>query len=99
MFEAHLPIQYRCMGLLDMMGAGRSTLLNMQVVCCTLTGALGRHLQGAAGKFDVVFVDEAAQVPATSLLPNAHRLVGVVTCFEAHVKNTPAIPAAARVRV
>ena len=34
----------------------------MQVVCCTLTGALGRHLEGEAGKFDVVFVDEAAQV-------------------------------------
>ncbi len=34
----------------------------LQVVCCTLTGALGRHLEGEAGKFDVVFVDEAAQV-------------------------------------
>lgn len=34
----------------------------VQVVCCTLSGAMGRHLEGQAGKFDVVFVDEAAQV-------------------------------------
>ena len=37
----------------------------MQVVCCTLAGTLGRHLEGEAGKFDVVFVDEAAQVSLT----------------------------------
>ena len=42
-------------------------MVTAQVVCCTLTGALGRHLQGEAGKFDVVFVDEAAQVLPESL--------------------------------
>ena len=41
-----------------------SDMVTVQVVCCTLTGALGRHLQGEAGKFDVVFIDEAAQVLA-----------------------------------
>lgn len=35
-----------------------------QVVCATLTGALGRNLEGNNGRFDVVYVDEAAQVRA-----------------------------------
>ena len=43
----------------------------VQVVCATLTGALGGHLHGKNGVFDVVYVDEAAQVspsPAPSNL-------------------------------
>lgn len=35
-----------------------------QVVCATLTGALGRNLEGNNGRFDVVYIDEAAQVRA-----------------------------------
>lgn len=32
-----------------------------QVVCTTLTGVLGRNLNGKNGVFDVVYIDEAAQ--------------------------------------
>ncbi len=32
-----------------------------QVVCATLTGVLGRNLNGKNGVFDVVYIDEAAQ--------------------------------------
>lgn len=31
------------------------------MVCATLTGVLGRNLDGKNGWFDVVYVDEAAQ--------------------------------------
>lgn len=34
---------------------------SLQVVCATLTGVLGRNLEGKNGWFDVVYVDEAAQ--------------------------------------
>ncbi len=32
------------------------------MVCATLTGVLSHHLHGRSGAFDVVYVDEAAQV-------------------------------------
>ena len=41
-----------------------------QVVCATLTGALGRNLEGNNGRFDVVYIDEAAQVRA--IVAHAH---------------------------
>ncbi len=37
------------------------------MVCATLTGVLGRNLEGRNGVFDVVYVDEAAQVRSSRL--------------------------------